>query len=128
MEIIHTKANFSDDRGEIRDILTHVDIDAITYITYAQDSVRGNHFHEHSEQWDYVLTGELECYGRDGYEGELEKEIAGAGDLIRHPIGEHHALKAITPATTLSITKGPRKGREYEQDVVRLTPETKLVS
>lgn len=127
MEVIHTKANFEDERGEIRDILTHVDLDAVTYITYAPDAIRANHFHEHSEQWDYVLTGELECYSRDGYGGVIEKEIITAGDLVRHPIGEHHALKAISHATTLSLTKGPRKGGDYENDVIRLTPETKLI-
>ncbi|KND50595.1 MAG: hypothetical protein AB202_03880 [Parcubacteria bacterium C7867-007] len=126
MEIHHKDPNFTDARGEIRDILTHVEIDAVTYITYETGAVRANHYHEHSEQWDYVLSGSLECYGRDGFEGEVEKAIIKAGDLVRHPIGEHHALKALEPSTTLSLTKGPRKGGDYEKDVIRL--EVPLVS
>jgi len=127
MELHHTKPNFEDDRGEIRDILTHETIDAVTYITYAKGAVRANHFHEHSIQWDYVISGSLECYSRDGYDGEIKKEIISAGDLVQHPIGEHHALRALEACVTLSLTQGPRRGKDYEQDVVRLKEGERLV-
>jgi quercetin dioxygenase-like cupin family protein len=120
MEIQHTKINHQDARGEIRDILTHEDIDAVTYLTITAGSVRGNHYHEHSVQWDYVLSGSIECYGRVGLDGPIEKVVITAGDLVKHPIGECHALKAVTDAAMLSLTKGPRKGTDYEQDVIRL--------
>jgi mannose-6-phosphate isomerase-like protein (cupin superfamily) len=128
MEIIHTKINHQDPRGEIRDILTD-DVDAVTFITYETPGVvRANHFHEQSVQWDYVISGSLECYGREGYDGKIEMEIIRAGDLVRHPIGEHHALKSLEPSTTLSLTKGPRRGEEYENDVIRLEGDQRLVS
>ncbi|MSU74701.1 cupin domain-containing protein [Candidatus Kaiserbacteria bacterium] len=120
MEISHTKVNHKDERGEIHDILAHEDVDAVTYITYEAGAVRANHFHEHSVQWDYVISGSLECYSRDGYEGDMHTEIIHAGDLVKHPIGEHHALKALEASTTLSLTKGPRQGEDYENDVIRL--------
>ena len=127
MDVTHKKQNHSDSRGEIRDILAGEEVDAVTYISYTPGAVRANHFHEHSVQWDYVLTGSLECYMRDGYEGEVVKVVIGPGDLVRHPIGEHHALKALEDATTLSLTKGPRRGKDYEQDVIRLEGADKLV-
>lgn len=120
MELRHTESNFEDARGEIHDILTHEEIDAVTYITYTPSAVRANHFHEKSIQWDYVISGSLECYSRDGYDGEVKKEVLHAGDLVKHPIGEHHALKALEASTTLSLTKGPRRGEDYENDVIRL--------
>lgn len=126
MDVQHKEVNFSDERGEIRDLLTHEDIDSITYITYTPGAVRANHYHEHTVQWDYVLSGSLECYTRDGFDGEIEKVILKPGDLVKHPIGEHHAIKAITDATTLAFSKGPRKGEDYENDVIRL--EEPLVS
>lgn len=127
MDIQHTKVNFEDDRGQIHDILTHEEIDAVTYITYAAGAVRANHYHEHSVQWDYVISGSLECYSRAGYDGSVEKVTLKPGDLVRHPIGEHHALKALEDSVTLSLTKGPRNGSDYESDVVRLTEDTRLI-
>ncbi len=127
MDIQHTKTNFEDARGEIHDILTHEEVDAVTYITYKTGAMRANHYHEHSTQWDYVISGSLECYSRDGFDGEVTKVILKAGDLVRHPAGEHHALKALEDSTTLSLTKGPRNGKDYENDVIRLTEDTRLV-
>lgn len=121
MEIRHTTTNFEDARGEIHDILAGEEVDAVTYITYTPGAVRANHYHEHSVQWDYVISGSLECYSRDGFDGEIRKEIIHAGDLVKHPIGEHHALKALEASTTLSLTKGPRQGEQYENDVIRLS-------
>lgn len=128
MDVQHTKANHEDARGKIQDILTHEEVDAVTYITYAPEAIRGNHFHEKSLQWDYVISGSLECYSRDGYNGEITMEIVRAGDLVKHPMGEHHALKALEESTTLSLTKGPRRGENYEDDVIRLNDGEKLVT
>lgn len=126
MEIHNTKINFEDARGQIRDILTHEQIDAVTLITYAAGAVRANHYHEHSIQWDYVISGKLECYTRDGFDGETHMQVISAGDVVKHPIGEHHALKALEDSVMLSLTKGPRNGEDYEKDVIRL--EQPLVS
>lgn len=128
MDIKHTEPNHVDERGIIQDILTHEAIDAVTFITYEKPGmVRANHYHEHSVQWDYVISGKLECYVQQGEDGEIEMKIIGPGDLVKHPINERHALKAIEPSVTLSLTQGPRRGKDYEQDVIRLTDEEKLV-
>ncbi|KND50763.1 MAG: hypothetical protein ABA06_04735 [Parcubacteria bacterium C7867-001] len=127
MEITHTKPNFEDDRGEIRDLVTKEKIDAVTFITYTKGAIRANHYHEHTVQWDYVISGRLENYSRDGFDGEIHMEVVGPGDLVRHPIGEHHALRALEDSVTLAFAEGPRAGEDYENDVVRLTDEQKLV-
>ena len=127
MNITHTEAAHSDDRGEIRDILAHEEVDAVTYITYTKGAVRANHYHEHTVQWDYVISGSLESYTRDGFEGPIEMKIIRAGDLVKHPIGEHHALRALEDSVTLALAKGPRQGDEYENDVIRLADGQKLV-
>lgn len=121
MEIRHTQPNHEDARGEIRDILTHDEVDAVTFLTINAGSVRGNHYHEKSVQWDYVLSGSIECYCRIGLDGQVEKVVIGPGDLVKHPVEECHALKALEDSSLLSLTKGPRRGEDYEDDVVRLT-------
>lgn len=119
MDLKHTSPDFEDARGEIRDILVE-DVDAITYVSFKKGAVRGNHYHEHTTQWDYVLSGSLECYTRVGFDGVVQRTLLGPGDLARHPAGEHHAFKALEDSVLLSCTKGPRRGADYEQDVIRL--------
>lgn len=126
MEIVHTEPNFADSRGEIRDILTE-EVDATTYITCAPGAVRGNHYHEKTDQWDYILSGSFECYARKGFDGEVEMQVVKKGDRIAHPRGVHHAYKAIEQSEMLSFTKGPRRGTEYENDTIRLEEGKKLV-
>ena len=126
MELKHLEPNHTDKRGEIRDILADVEVDAVTYLTSRAGAIRGNHYHEQTDQWDYVLSGSFECYTRAGFDGEKKMTITTAGDLVYHPAGEHHALKAIQDSTMLSLTKGPRRGTAYEKDVVSLKDGEKL--
>ncbi len=128
MNIQHTTPNHEDARGEIRDILAHEAIDAVTFLTIKAGSVRGNHYHEHTVQWDYVLSGAIECYSQQGADGHVQHATVRPGDLVRHEINEWHALKALEDASMLSLTKGPRNGQDYEKDVIRLVESEKLIT
>ena len=120
MKISKTKAGFADERGEIKDILTHKDIDAITIITCKKGSVRGNHFHKKTDQYDYIISGKFACYTKNMKSGEETEKILEQGDLAYHPPFEAHAFKALEDSVFLSMTKGPRKGEDYEKDTIRL--------
>ena len=126
MKIIKTKVNFEDDRGMIRDVMTYTNVDAITYITFAKDAVRGNHFHNKTMQYDYIISGKLICRSRENENSEVEESIVEAGDFITHPFPVWHAYKALEESVMLSCTNGPRQGDRYEDDTVRLSPEQKL--
>lgn len=103
-----------DKRGIIKDILTDVNIDAVTLVTFTKGAVRGNHFHKQTVQWDYVLEGLLFAVTDTG------RIRLKTGDLICHPRGVPHAYKAIKPSKLLSMTLGPRKGERFESDTFRL--------
>lgn len=126
MKITHTKPDFEDVRGEIRDIVLE-DTDAATYITFTTGSVRGNHYHDQTDQWDYILSGSFECYAREDFGEPIEHQVVKKGDRIYHPKGTHHAYKALEQAEMISFTKGPRRGPAYESDVIRLKEDEKLV-
>lgn len=111
---------FTDARGEIRDLVVGKEIDAVTTLTSIKGAVRGNHYHEHSEQWEYVLSGSFELASQLGPQAHIEKAVITAGDLVYHPVLERHALKALEDSVLLVMTKGPRRGRDYERDVIRL--------
>jgi quercetin dioxygenase-like cupin family protein len=120
MKRTKTKPNFVDRRGEIRDLLSHEPIDAITYITCAKGAVRGNHYHKKTIQYDYVLKGEIRCVSKDMKTGRIARTTLRPGDLVYHPANEAHAFEALKHSIFLSFTRGPRNGTDFEKDTVRL--------
>ena len=53
------KPAFIDKRGVITDLIENEKINAITHITIKKGSVRGNHFHKKTWQWNYVIRGKM---------------------------------------------------------------------
>jgi quercetin dioxygenase-like cupin family protein len=105
--------SFEDDRGLIQDLLTEK-IDSITRIFTRQGAVRGNHVHNRTKQWTYVLTGNL--YVTNG----KSHVYLGPGELVVHEAGEPHAWKATQDTDCLVFTRGPRSGAGFEDDTFRL--------
>ena len=51
------KISFKDHRGIIIDMIEKERINAVTLITSEKKSVRGNHYHKKTWQWNYILDG-----------------------------------------------------------------------
>src|SRR5687768_5869711 len=100
MDVKRIETAFSDARGNIRDILVGKEIDAITLIESRKGAVRGNHYHEHSEQFLYVLTGRVRSYAA-WPDSDVRVSDLEAGDLLHTPPLERHAIKALDDATFL---------------------------
>ena len=62
MKKINIKTSFKDKRGIIVDLLEKKSINAITYITQNKNTIRGNHFHKKTIQWNYILEGKIELF------------------------------------------------------------------
>lgn len=121
MKLINLMPAFSDDRGDIIDILSNEEISALTFITFKKGAVRANHFHKETIQWNYLISGEILLVTK--MPGERKQEtLLKKGDLAETPEGESHALKAVTDAELLVITRGPRSGSNYELDTFRVEP------
>mgnify|MGYP001184374975 FL=1 len=117
---IKKKINFKDKRGIIVDLIEKTQINAITYITQKKNTVRGNHFHKKTIQWNYILSGKVILVTKKG-KGKKIKKIMKKGDLILTEKNERHAIKALVNSEMLVFTKGPRGGKEYESDTYKLT-------
>jgi hypothetical protein len=59
MKKINYKTNFSDQRGKIIDMLENEKINAVTLIESNKKSIRGNHYHKKTWQWNYILNGRI---------------------------------------------------------------------
>tara|TARA_B110000971_G_C19501336_1_gene273262 strand:+ start:26 stop:400 length:375 start_codon:yes stop_codon:yes gene_type:complete len=119
MKKIKLKVNFKDSRGKIVDLLEKQNINAITYITQKKESVRGNHYHKKTIQWNFLLKGKITIYTKQNNE-KTKKLTLKVGDLVVTPKNEPHAIKAIKNSEFLVFTQGPRGGKEYENDTYRL--------
>src|SRR5258705_11079295 len=120
MDISHPPVAFEDDRGQIIDVMEAIDFNYATVITSRKGVTRGNHFHQKTTQWVYVLRGRLMAHSRMP-DGELERAGLEPGDLIKNVPLEHHALTALAESEFLVLTSGLRGGKDYEKDTYRLT-------
>lgn len=102
-----------DERGVIQDVLAGT-VDGITRISTKEGAVRGNHVHNRTVQWTYVISGALLMAN-----GKAETVLA-AGEIMHHPAGEPHAWKALEDTDCMVFTRGPRYGRGFESDTFRL--------
>jgi quercetin dioxygenase-like cupin family protein len=107
---------FEDDRGVIQDLFTGVD--AVTEIFTKAGAVRGNHVHEKTIQWTYVISGEMTFYRLE--DDGLHQVTKGPGDMVTELPGIPHAWKAVQDTKVFVFTKGPRSGEDYETDTTRL--------
>lgn len=110
-----------DNRGRIVDLLTAVNIDAVTYLTLVPGAVRGNHFHKETIQWTLVVDGVIAYAER--LEGQETKTFVGRrGDLFVSEPNAVHAIKAKSASAIVVFTSGPRAGDSYESDTFRVEP------
>ncbi len=116
---ISVDVQFEDSRGKIADLLVNESIDAITYITFTQGALRGNHYHKQTTQWTFVTKGRV-VYASCKLGQKIVVEDLIAGDFVVAEPNEAHAFRAECDAEILVFTKGPRAGFDYEKDTFRL--------
>ena len=119
MEIIKLTPAHTDQRGSIVDLISDDEVNAVTLITFIKGAVRANHYHERTTQWNYVLSGEI-LLATQMPGGDKREQILKVGDFVVARENERHALKGLTDAEVLILTKGPRAGAQYENDTFRL--------
>jgi quercetin dioxygenase-like cupin family protein len=109
--------SFTDHRGTITDLLEGP-INCVTRIETRAGGIRGNHYHDASHQWAYVVSGTLlvATVEDDGVHERLYRP----GEISHEPPGLRHAWRAETDCTVLVFSRGPRSGEAYESDTHRL--------
>ena len=64
MKKIKNKIMHRDKRGLIIDLLEKKNINSITFITQKKGTIRGNHFHKKTIQWNYLIKGKIELFAK----------------------------------------------------------------
>ena len=119
MNKIEISVAFEDTRGKIIDLLENETINAVTVITFRKGAARGNHYHEKTTQWNYLLSGKIKLVTQIP-DKEAAETFMEPGDFTMTVPNERHALFALEDAKLMVFTKGPRGGKEYENDTFRL--------
>ena len=111
MKIDKIKPVFSDDRGEIYDILSNPNIQHITIFTINKDSVRGKHFHKEEKQWLFVLKGQIKVKTKNLLEknSKIEEFELKEKDLIFFPTYSYREILGISNSECLFMTSKSRK-------------------
>src|SRR5262249_2248890 len=119
MQVQKVKPSFSDERGQIIDILKKSVVEYATIITSRKGAVRANHYHKETFQYVYLISARLRVVA--AMQGEQVSEVVlETGDLIVNVPLERHAFEALEDSTMLVLTRGPRGGDDYESDTFRL--------
>ena len=118
MEINKIKPVFSDDRGEIYDVLSNPNIRHITIFTINKNSVRGKHFHKKDKQWIFVLKGQIKVKTKNLLEknSKVEETILHEKDMIFLPPYSYREIIGISNSECLFITSVPRADNSHKKD------------
>lgn len=116
---------YEDERGVIQDLLVQP-LDAVTEICTRKGAIRGNHVHDQTTQWTYVVSGRLRIATR-APDGTCTDVALGPRERACEEPGVAHAWEALEDTVVLVFTKGPRSGTAYESDTRHLTGDEKLL-
>jgi quercetin dioxygenase-like cupin family protein len=94
-----------DQRGLIQDLLA-APIDSVRIVRTKQHAVRGNHRHDQTTEWTYVLKGKLLVVTQAEAEAAVNYEHARTGDFFVDPPGQAHAWQALEDSTCLVLSQG----------------------
>lgn len=126
MELKTLNINYQDDRGIIMDVVTHVDFQHATIITSKIGSFRGDHYHKLTDQYTFLLIGQLKYVSRNRKTQNVEVVTVNPNDIVFSPSNEDHGFIATKDSTILVLTCGPRGGDDYEDDTFRLYADESL--
>lgn len=120
MKLDRIETSFEDRRGKIIDIVSNEIMNAATLITFSAGAIRANHYHNHTIQWNYVISGKIFVIIENSNH-ERNEIILNPGELLKITEGEKHAFKSLEDSIMLVFSQGPRGGKDYESDTIRLS-------
>ena len=115
-KIIKIESAFTDDRGEIRNIIDEP-ISHVAIITSKKGSIRANHYHPEQTQYEFLISGKYESVTKDLKEEgtEVEKSIITPNSLVITPPNIAHAMKFLEDSVMLNITTGARDNHNFDE-------------
>lgn len=112
---------YTDERGQIKDILNE-NLKHVGIISTEKDAIRGNHYHETSKQYTYLLSGKIKILlAKVDSPTKIEKIILSPGELVTIPPLTIHKFKALEKSVFIEMDSKTRAGSGYEDDLIRVS-------
>lgn len=123
VEIKKIESDFTDERGIISDLLNKP-IGHVGLITTEKGTIRANHYHKLSTQYNYILCGRFEVLIAPANQPtNVKKLVVNTGELIIIPPNVIHQFKAIERTIMIDMVSESRDEGKYEEDVYRVKIE-----
>jgi quercetin dioxygenase-like cupin family protein len=123
-QIIPAEAVYTDARGAIV-ALPHFDTAGTMVIESEPGAVRGNHYHLHESHLMYVVTGKMIYIETDAEQRVSVAEVL-PGQSVVSPAGAPHCTVFPEHTVFVTLSDWDRRGRRYEDEVVRVAPMEEL--
>ena len=110
---------YSDTRGAIADLVNEK-LHHVGLINTNTGKIRGNHYHNKSIQYSYILSGKFEVLVANIDDlKKVEKMILNYGEIIIIQPKIVHSFKAIENSIMIDMTSESRASDGYESDVIK---------
>ena len=105
---------FSDERGDIVNVLRGTPLSHVAVITSKANTVRGNHWHPKEDQYMYLISGRYLSFAQQvGYD-EITVQLVRAGTLAYCPPGIAHAYYFLEDSVFLNLGQDPRLSEDFD--------------
>jgi dTDP-4-dehydrorhamnose 3,5-epimerase-like enzyme len=120
--LIRIDPSFADERGEIANILSDIDLSHVAIITSAAGSVRGNHWHPMGTglQYMYLIAGSYLAFAQDPNDPDspLSMQRVTPRTLAVCPPGLAHAYRFAEPSVFLNIGTDDRDAARFADHTI----------
>jgi len=107
MERLKAHVMHHDDRGTFRGIVNAYKWGEINHVSTHTGAARGNHYHLHTKELFYILSGKVKVDVKNIATGEERSFVGEAESTFIVEPGEVHTLTALEESTWLNMLSEP---------------------
>ena len=120
IDLTHGHQPIVDKRGVIVDLAYDTQINAVTHLFSVAGAQRANHYHNFTEQFNLITIGSLVLAPRPDFDSDITYTHFSTNSFFKIEQQEHHGMYFLEDTNLVVMTIGPRCGKDYESDTVRL--------
>lgn len=102
-----------DNRGKIHGILQNKNIQEVNFLASKKDNIRGNHFHKKTDEYFYIISGEVEVKIKNILDNTQREFLAEKGDIFLIKPYELHTFVIVKNASWINFLSQPMTNNDF---------------